>query len=361
MSSFSKSVEGNHLPVSARKLRSCKHNTFYELADCNNRPKSHRQVKSTMAESGGVKPPTFSGKSDEDADSFVKSFERYVKYREITANDKKLNLFAVLLKDAAADWLDALPEDTKSTFAKLTEAFAKRYSSPDTLKYKCASDLFTKKQATDESVDAFVTKMRKLARLIGADDSILKFAVINGLKPYISAQVTQAQPESMDRVLEVARLAELAMSRAETTTSESMVCQQLVEMQAEMRRLSIKVDKTMTTMITPRSPTPERRVHFTRDESPAPRATSSTTYNRQGGRSVSNTVQRQHIYSSPRQNDDRYARQPGRSQSPVQCTRCARNHGKTAFCPARDPTKVCHYCHKPGHFQAACFSAPKQY
>jgi hypothetical protein len=33
-------------------------------------------------------------------------------------------------------------------------------------------------------------KMRKLARLIGADDSILKFAVINGLKPYISAQVT---------------------------------------------------------------------------------------------------------------------------------------------------------------------------
>jgi hypothetical protein len=162
----------------------------------------------------------------------------------------------------------------------------------------------------------------------------------------------------MDRVLEVARLAELAMSRAETTTSESMVCQQLAEMQAEMRRLSIKVDKTMTTMITPRSPTPERRVHFTRDESPAPRATSSMTYNRQGGRSVSNTVQRQHIYSSPRQNDDRYARQPGRSQSPVQCTRCARNHGKTAFCPARDPTKVCHYCHKPGHFQAACFSAP---
>jgi hypothetical protein len=67
-----------------------------------------------MAESDVVKPPTFSGKSDEDADSFVKSFERYVKYREITASDKKLNLFTVLLKDAAADWLDALPDDTES-------------------------------------------------------------------------------------------------------------------------------------------------------------------------------------------------------------------------------------------------------
>jgi hypothetical protein len=81
----------------------------------------------------------------------------------------------------------------------------------------------------------------------------------------------------MDRVLEVARLTELAMSRTETTTSESMVCQQLVEMQAKMRRLSIKVDKAMTTTITPRSPTPERRVHFIRDESPAPRATSPKT------------------------------------------------------------------------------------
>jgi hypothetical protein len=131
--------------------------------------------------------------------------------------------------------------------------------------------------------------MRKLARLIGADDSILRYAVINGLKPYISAQVTQAQPESVDKVLDVARLAELAMSKVDPTTVESTVCQQLVEMQAEMRRLSTKVDKAMTTTIASRSPTPERRVHFTRDESPAPRATASMRLSRQGGRSDADT------------------------------------------------------------------------
>jgi ABC-type uncharacterized transport system involved in gliding motility auxiliary subunit len=102
--------------------------------------------------------------------------------------------------------------------------------------------------------------------------------------------VRQAQHESVVSVLEVDDfLAELVMSRAETTTSESMVCQQLVEMQAEMRRSSIEIDKAMTSTMAPRSPTPERRVHFTRDESPAPHATASTPYNRQGGRSISNT------------------------------------------------------------------------
>jgi hypothetical protein len=117
--------------------------------------------------------------------------------------------------------------------------------------------------------------MRKLARLIRVDDSNLRYAVINGLKPHISAQVTQAQPESVDKVLDVVRLAELAISKVDPTKVESTVCQQLVEMQAEMRRLSTKVDKAMTTSSASRSPTPERRVHFTQDESPAPRATAS--------------------------------------------------------------------------------------
>ena len=80
-----------------------------------------------MAKSIGVKPPQFSGKSDEDADSFVKAFERYIKYRETNDDTKKLNLFAVLLLDAAADWFDLLADDDKSTLAKLNESFAKRY------------------------------------------------------------------------------------------------------------------------------------------------------------------------------------------------------------------------------------------
>jgi hypothetical protein len=297
---------------------------------------------------GSVKPPVFSGKPDDDADGFVRAFDRYIKYREITDNGKKLNLFAVLLKDNAADWYDALSEVSKDTFEHLNKAFAARYQSPDSLKYKCANDLFTKKQAETESVDEYITRLRKLARLIGADDRILTFAVINGLKPYLSAQVLQSNPDSADKILEVARLAELAMPKMALMASESVICQRLAEMQTDMHRLSTKVDKAMTTSIESRSPTPERRVRFARSASPeSPRHEAPTASYRS----------RQRGFQRDAYNEE----QRGEAQHTGPCTRCARNLGKNAFCPARDPRKVCYYCRKPGHFQAACLSAPRQY
>lgn len=228
-----------------------------------------------MAESH-VAPPSFCGRRDDDADSFLNAFDRYVKYREITDKNKQLNLFAVLLKEKAAEWLDSLPETSTDSLEHLITAFNARYQSPESIKFKCASDLFTKKQADAESVDEYVAAMRKLARLINVDDSLLQLAVINGLKPYISAQVMQARPDTIDKVLDVARLAELTMPKMSMMASESAICQQLAEMQADMRGLSIKVDKAMTTSIRSRSPTPERRVRFARSESPGIRGMEST-------------------------------------------------------------------------------------
>jgi len=45
-----------------------------------------------MAKSTGIKAPTFSGRADEDADGFIKAFDRYAKYRDITDDDKKTKL-----------------------------------------------------------------------------------------------------------------------------------------------------------------------------------------------------------------------------------------------------------------------------
>ena len=125
---------------------------------------------------------------------------------------------------------------------------------------------FSRKQQPDESVDNYVTAMRKTARLIQVDDDVLKLVLVNGFKPWIAAQVTLARPESIDKILEVARLAEIT-----ALTTESTVNQQIVDVCAEMRRLSTKVDQVITASVRqPRSPTPERRVHFDRSQSPAP-------------------------------------------------------------------------------------------
>ena len=84
---------------------------------------SDLKLSNNMAKPGGVKPPLFTGRGDEDADSFVSAFDKYIKYREITEDSKKLNLFAVLLKESAAQWLDSLPETSKDTFINLSLAF----------------------------------------------------------------------------------------------------------------------------------------------------------------------------------------------------------------------------------------------
>jgi len=128
-----------------------------------------------------IKPPLFHGKADEDADAFIKTLDRYITYKEITDATKKVNLFAVLLKDSAGDgdWYESLADDRKDTDTHLRAAFAARYQTPDSLKFKCANEIFTRKQALDESVDDYIMHMRKLAKSISADDSILRFAVIN--------------------------------------------------------------------------------------------------------------------------------------------------------------------------------------
>ncbi len=348
------SLPSDYSIVAERQLRSDKPQIFYELVS-SRRSTAHSQSTTfaEMAETAftSIKPPTFSGKTDEDADAFIKSFDRYVKYREITDADKKRNLLAVLFTHSAGDWYESLPDATKSTFDTLRTAFASRYQSPDTLKFKCAAEIFTKKQGETQSADDYITQMCKLAKLCSADENILKFAVINGLKPYISVQVTQAKPETIDQILEVARLAELTMPKAGLVMSESSVCQQLAEMQAEMRRLSTKVDKAMTATIQPRSPTPDRRVHFARPESPGPRSSSpndvfSNRYRARDQMKASNDrafrpVMQRPLHNQQHQTGDYNAQwQPKPNPPTTQCTRCARFHSENAFCPARDPTKL---------------------
>jgi len=101
-----------------------------------------------------IKPPFFHGKADEDADAFIKTLGRYITYKEMTDATKKLNLLAVLLKDSASDWYESLADDRKDTDTHhLRAAFDARYRAPDSLKFKCANEIFTRKQAVDESVD----------------------------------------------------------------------------------------------------------------------------------------------------------------------------------------------------------------
>jgi len=314
------------------------------------------------AASDSVKPPTYCGKTDEDADSFMKQFKRYAVYREIEGDDgKQLKLFSVVLKESASDWLDALPNASKDTFAHLKEAFEQRYQTTTAIKYRSAKDIFARKQAENESVDDYVTKMRRLGGMINVPDNILCFAIINGLKPHIASHVTQVNPDTVSSILEAARLAELT-ALAAASFDDSAVCKQMAEMQSEMRRLGQRLDRATTVSVSPsRSPTPERR---------------SVSFDVSSSRPFSGPQQRQQFSRRGPFRGGRYS-QPGRwFQTPQRqdqgqtgdsynrassgedgCSRCGMYHALHAYCPASNRSKVCNYCQKPGHFSAVCFAA----
>jgi hypothetical protein len=166
------------------------------------------------------------------------------------------------LTDAAGDWYESLPHSSKEALITYARRSHCDINQRTPLSLNARAEIFTKKQGETQSVDDYVTQMCKLAKLCSADENILKFAIINGLKPYISVQVTQAKPATIDKILEVARLAELAMPRAALANPDPVVSQQLADMQTEMRRLMTKADKAMFNTVRSRTPTPKRWVRI---------------------------------------------------------------------------------------------------
>jgi len=54
--------------------------------------------------------------------------------------------------------------------------------------------------------------MQQLAKQIGADDQMLRFAVLNGLRPNIKIHVTRSQPTDWKSLVEAAKVGEMCHS-----------------------------------------------------------------------------------------------------------------------------------------------------
>ena len=72
-----------------------------------------------------------------------------------------------------------------------------------------------------------------------ADDKLVQYALLSGLKSNISNFVIQRKLKTYDEILDAARLAELTIT--EKTNIDSSLSEQLFEVQNEMRRLSSQV------------------------------------------------------------------------------------------------------------------------
>ena len=156
-------------------------------------------------------PPPFHGAPNEDADCWLSQFEKYVTYRGMTKQDK-INFLAAVLRDDAGNWFDDLTATTRATWHNLKAAFEVRFKDSDIRKYHKASSLWNRVQGATETVDGYVTAMRKLASAVDLDDVQLRFAIQRGLRQELIGPVIQSQPTSIDGLINAARLAEAAAS-----------------------------------------------------------------------------------------------------------------------------------------------------
>jgi len=79
----------------------------------------------------------------------------------------KLNLMALLLQDAASDWYDGLDDEIKVSWRTLKDAFLQRFENTQVLRWRRTNELHQRAQGQSESVDDYITAMRKLAKSLG--------------------------------------------------------------------------------------------------------------------------------------------------------------------------------------------------
>jgi len=83
-------------------------------------------------------------------------------------------------------------------------------------------------QGTEESVDQYVTAMRKLARAVIVQGDQLRYAIQRGFRPQLLGHVIQTQPMTVDELVKAARVAEAATKATATSKSAEASLNQVV-------------------------------------------------------------------------------------------------------------------------------------
>jgi hypothetical protein len=157
-------------------------------------------------------------------------------------------------------------------------------------KWRQKAELWKRKQGSTESVDDYVAAMQAAAKRIYMPETYLADAIMQELQPELRLHVLHSKPETIDEILETARVSEVAHS-ANTASS------------SQMDTLNAKVDLLLTKIVAnnakteDQTSTPEKvtftqavvatestnRVARERAYSPATRSPSSSPVRSSGG------------------------------------------------------------------------------
>ena len=335
---------------------------------------------------GGVSIPLFHGNVGDDAKLWLNSLTDFIDFKTI-AVDKRLSLFKLRLTGPAQAWMTALPNDQKDTFDHLSAAFILRFSPKELEKFRYAKELFNEKQSATQTVDQFITEIRKKSIIAGVDEATLAYIIINALAPNISSYVLEHDHQTIEQILQHARVAELTRGTPPTSV-ESGVAAQMLTLTEQVSKLNERIANLSIAAVNespikrqvsfedvrarPQSPR-ERDRSGERDKYPYQRTNYSNNNDRPSSRPQNNAAYDGANYGRPNfrnyQRPDQQVRndrpnyQPNpawqgqgqQNQAGVNdlCGTCGyRKHDNPLSCPLL--SKRCFSCNKLGHGARVC-------
>ena len=192
-----------------------------------------------------IAPKPFSGTSSENGEEWLRYFETYAAYRNLQEEDK-IRLFAILMRNAAADWISTLAQDGQHSYDSLKQAFTEHYLPSDQLKWIEAGKIW-QKQGADEKVADFIVRLKKITQRVEISDEMLLYAFLHGLKPALRSHCLMNGVQDLPSAIKIAKIGEASLSTDPLTSllMENMKTNsQLAEKQsADIKELTAKVSQ----------------------------------------------------------------------------------------------------------------------
>jgi hypothetical protein len=129
----------------------------------------------------------------------------------------------------------------------------KRHQMTRVEKWKQTADIWTRRQGPTEPVDDYIAVMQAAARRVKMSQSSLADAIIQGLHPKICLHVLHAGAETLEQILEAARISEAAHSAntGQATSTDKLA----VKVEQLLHRLTAQTITTPDPILQPKKVT----------------------------------------------------------------------------------------------------------
>ena len=323
-----------------------------------------------MADHSAPLLANFTGTSGQNAIDWLASLTEYCTYKQFD-NAKRLSFFKLKLADIAKVWLLALPAASKDTFDHLSAAFLDRFQPRDAERHRLVRDLFSIKQANEETVDAYLSKLLRRAQQCGVDNAMTIHAAIGGLRPEVSNFCLERNPTTFEELIAAARLGE--MTRPATSVANGVFNVQMETLTEQVSKMNEKMSQLTTASINKEQP---ERNRYNNRIVPQRQQNQNRSWPNRPGPSFNQQPRPTYAYRPNQSQQFRPQRNYGSSynnsrpqttqSSSGPCTRCAYPKGHPPGVECFHKFRSCDFCHKVGHSIRACrarltFNRQQQY